>query len=116
MDLIKSIVASPTNEPTQSLKRKASQKTKDQPLLIPRSSPYSTDDKKHFSKYEKVLPGYELKELIDKGSMGKVYKAIHTETGKQVAIKYVKNAFDHTVLAMQIVREIQILRSLSEMK
>jgi len=47
--------------------------------------------------------------------MGRVFSAVHKDTGKRVAIKYIKNALEHSVLAMQLVREIQILRKLSEM-
>jgi len=101
MELIKQFAQSPKECVSAADKAK-----KEKPLSIPRSSPYSTSDKKQFEKYQKVLPGYEFRELIDKGSMGKVYKAVHTETGKPVAIKYIKNAFDHSVLAMQLVREI----------
>lgn len=55
---------------------------------------------------------YELTEVIGKGSYGVVCSAIDRETGKQVAIKKVQNAFDHASDATRILREVTLLRHL----
>uniref|UniRef100_A0A6U0CUJ7 mitogen-activated protein kinase n=2 Tax=Ostreococcus mediterraneus TaxID=1486918 RepID=A0A6U0CUJ7_9CHLO len=55
---------------------------------------------------------YELQEVIGKGSYGTVCAALDRETGKRVAIKKVKNAFEHASDATRILREVALLRSL----
>ena len=55
---------------------------------------------------------YELEEVIGKGSYGVVCAAIDRQTGNRVAIKKVKNAFDHASDATRILREVTLLRHL----
>ena len=55
---------------------------------------------------------YELEEVIGKGSYGVVCAARDRQTGKRVAIKKVKNAFDHASDATRILREVTLLRHL----
>jgi len=55
---------------------------------------------------------YQLEEVIGKGSYGVVCAAIDRQTGKRVAIKKVKNAFDHASDATRILREVTLLRHL----
>ena len=55
---------------------------------------------------------YELLEVIGKGSYGVVCAAIDRERGQKVAIKKVRNAFDHASDATRILREVTLLRHL----
>jgi len=55
---------------------------------------------------------YELQEVIGKGSYGTVCAALDRETGRRVAIKKVKNAFEHASDATRILREVALLRTL----
>jgi serine/threonine protein kinase len=55
---------------------------------------------------------YELEEVIGKGSYGVVCAARDRETGKRVAIKKVKNAFEHASDATRVLREVALLRHL----
>ena len=55
---------------------------------------------------------YQLEEVIGKGSYGVVCAAIDRQTGERVAIKKVKNAFDHASDATRILREVTLLRHL----
>ncbi len=50
------------------------------------------------------------------GSFGEVKKASHKKSGKQYAIKLVRNTFNDQYSARKIVREVGILRKLSKMK
>mmetsp|Transcript_40448 Transcript_40448/g.61700 ORF Transcript_40448/g.61700 Transcript_40448/m.61700 type:complete len:184 (+) Transcript_40448:104-655(+) len=88
----------PKGQPKQSLKPSKADKTSPSPL----------------QKASSVLPGYEFLELIDSGSLGKVYKAVKKSTGEVVAIKQIKDAFRNEEVAVQLVREVQILKKLTE--
>lgn len=59
-----------------------------------------------------VGPHYEVTKLIGQGSYGAVAKAIHGPTGKEVAIKQMKNIFDDEIDCKRILREISILRAM----
>ena len=59
---------------------------------------------------------YKIKALIGSGSFGQVVKAKHIRTGKTVAIKLIENAFQSTYEGIKIIREVQIMRHLTQMK
>ncbi|MBI2567183.1 MAG: protein kinase [Candidatus Schekmanbacteria bacterium] len=50
---------------------------------------------------------YELGELLGRGGMGSVYRAVDTETGEQVALKLVRDA--KAVMLQAVRREIRVL-------
>ena len=58
---------------------------------------------------------YELIKLIGVGSYGEVVHAKSRATGQEVAIKLIDGLFKHSYDSKKIVREIQILRQLSQM-
>jgi serine/threonine protein kinase len=56
------------------------------------------------------IPGYELQEELGGGSMGVVYRAVHTATAKSVAIKVISPRQSASEAAMQLfVREASLL-------
>ncbi|XP_022872619.1 mitogen-activated protein kinase 15-like isoform X2 [Olea europaea var. sylvestris] len=55
---------------------------------------------------------YKILEIIGKGSYGVVCSAIDTQTGEKVAIKKIKDIFEHSSDAIRILREIKLLRLL----
>jgi serine/threonine protein kinase len=62
-----------------------------------------------------VLRSYDILELSGQGSYGSVVKAVCRFTGDIVAIKLVKNFRNHSYSLIKIVREIQIMRALTQM-
>ena len=55
--------------------------------------------------------------FLGEGSFGQVIKAKHKTTGQIVAIKYIKDIFrNQSYEWCKVIREIQILRHLTEMK
>ncbi|KAL7593893.1 hypothetical protein Lser_V15G33735 [Lactuca serriola] len=56
---------------------------------------------------------YKLEKVIGKGSSGVVYSAYDTDIGEKVAIKKINNIFEHVSVAVNILREIKLLRLLS---
>ena len=63
-----------------------------------------------------VQPDFELLEICGEGSFGRVIKARHRSSKREVAIKQIGDAFDHQYSARKVLREIQILRKLTFMK
>lgn len=55
---------------------------------------------------------YQIQEVIGKGSYGVVCSAIDTHTGEKVAIKKIRDIFEHISDAARILREIKLLRLL----
>ncbi|OAY57280.1 mitogen-activated protein kinase 10 isoform X2 [Manihot esculenta] len=55
---------------------------------------------------------YKILEVIGKGSYGLVCSAIDTHTGEKVAIKKIRDIFEHISDAARILREIKLLRLL----
>jgi serine/threonine protein kinase len=55
---------------------------------------------------------YKIQEIIGRGSYGVVCSAIDQQTGEKVAIKKIKNIFEHLSDATRILREIKLLRLL----
>ena len=49
------------------------------------------------------------------GTFGEVMKAQDRQTGKIVAVKYIKDVFHHPYAFLKLMREIQILKALSQM-
>ena len=56
-----------------------------------------------------IEPAYKFVKLCGRGSQGLVFKAIHTKTNTQVAIKKVDNIFRHPGMARRYLRELQIM-------
>ena len=67
------------------------------------------------STWKYALVDYELIKLIGIGSYGEVVHAKSKATGKEVAIKLISGIFRHNYDSKKIIREIQILRQLSQM-
>lgn len=55
-------------------------------------------------------------EICGEGSFGRVVRARHRVTKKEMAIKQIGDAFDHQYSARKVLREIQILRKLTFMR
>lgn len=69
------------------------------------------DFKEFFTEYGEAHQ-YEIQEVVGKGSYGVVAAAIDTHTGEKVAIKKIKDVFEHSCEATRILREIKLLRLL----
>ena len=67
------------------------------------------------SEWKTVLDWYEIKEIVGAGSYGSVVKASCKFTGEIVAIKMVQNFTEHSYQLVKIIREIQIMKSLTKM-
>ena len=63
-----------------------------------------------------IKKNYKLLEELGKGSFGTVIKAKHRETGQKVAIKMIKEIDKSTYALRKLLREIIILRKLSEIE
>ena len=59
---------------------------------------------------------YKLLEIIGQGSFGQVMRARNRVTNEIVAIKYIKTSFNHLIECRNVLRELSLLRQLSEMK
>lgn len=68
-------------------------------------------DNEFFTEYGEALQ-YEIQEVVGKGSYGVVASAVDTHTGERVAIKKIKDVFEHVSDATRILREIKLLRLL----
>ena len=62
-----------------------------------------------------VQPQYKLMQIIKKGTYGTVVKAQCVQTSELVAIKYIQGAFKSLRQSKAVLREISILRQLSQM-
>lgn len=56
---------------------------------------------------------YELLSILGEGTYGKVIKARHRQSGQECAIKHIKDVFFNIYEAKKILREIHILRKLT---
>ena len=66
--------------------------------------------------WQSVQSQYTLLEKLGEGSFGQVYKAQSLQTGEIVAIKLVINFSNDAYRARQLLRELILLRKLTEMK
>lgn len=66
--------------------------------------------------WKTITQKYELLTYIGSGSFGQVIKAKSLETGEFVAIKQIKNIFRNHYECRKVIREISILRQLSDME
>ena len=66
--------------------------------------------------WNEIKKFYKLKKIIGRGGFGLVVKAVHLQSKKTFAIKHIDNIFKDDYSAKKIVREIQIMRKLSEFK
>ena len=64
--------------------------------------------------WKAALENYDLIDFIGEGSYGEVMEAKCKVTGEKVAIKYVKNIYENEYDCVKTLREIQIMRRLSE--
>ena len=60
------------------------------------------------SEWAILSPRYKFLEYKANGSFGTVYKARDTETGKLVAVKYMKDIFRHNYSAVRVFRELEV--------
>lgn len=74
-------------------------------------------DKERLSSQWKIIRDeYKLLDVIGEGTFGKVIKARHRQTSRQVAIKFIEADFTSINTLRNIIRELQILRQFSMMK
>ncbi|KAJ4797631.1 Mitogen-activated protein kinase [Rhynchospora pubera] len=71
----------------------------------------SSPEREFFSGYTDTNR-YRIQEVVGKGSYGVVCSATDTQTGEKVAIKKIRDIFEHTSDAARILREIKLLRML----
>ena len=67
-------------------------------------------------RWQEVKKHYSFKEYLGVGSFGTVLKATHRETKQTVAIKCIENFSESSYLSRQVLREIILLRKLSQIK
>lgn len=77
---------------------------------------YKMQQVKLGSVWKTIVSRYELSTYIGAGSFGQVIKARCMRTGKMVAIKQISNIFRNSYETRKVIREISILRQLSEME
>ena len=65
-------------------------------------------------KWNSVTDKYTIKGLLGSGSYGTVVEAIHKDSGETVAIKLITKINKTSYTARKVLREITILRKLSE--
>ena len=63
--------------------------------------------------WNSVTATYKIKKLLGEGSYGQVVLGKDRKTRKKVAIKYIKDYDQHEYDCVKILREIQILKELS---
>ena len=62
-----------------------------------------------------VKKKYKLLSDLGQGTYGKVLLAKHRDTKQHVAIKFIKTDFKNSIMCRDLIREISILRQLSEL-
>ncbi|KAF7141979.1 hypothetical protein RHSIM_Rhsim06G0116200 [Rhododendron simsii] len=80
-------------------------------LVFENSKRRNSSEMDFFSEYGDANR-YQIQEVIGKGSYGVVCSAIDTHTGEKVAIKKIRDIFEHISDAARILREIKLLRLL----
>lgn len=68
------------------------------------------------NEWEYVRKDYKIKEHLGTGTYGAVYKVKHRESKKEFAAKYIKDFINNDTVARYMVREIIILRKLTNMQ
>ena len=63
--------------------------------------------------WKQLKNDYKLKEVIGVGGYGQVVRAVHKQSKRVVAIKFMDKIFENDYRAKQLIREIQIMRKLS---
>ena len=76
----------------------------------------NTQNQEDLSNWDNLKHRYNLIELMGQGSFGTVMKAQDLFTGQLVAIKYLNKIFDSTYHARSALREIILLRKLTEIE
>ena len=64
--------------------------------------------------WKQVEPEYKVLEQAQKGGNGEVRLAVHVKSGQKVAIKHIDKAFSDSYTARTALREIKILRKLTQ--
>ncbi|MHB1948835.1 MAG: protein kinase domain-containing protein [Gammaproteobacteria bacterium] len=88
-------------------------------MITSRTSP--TESKTTSAVESKITPeeladfpeGFDSKLRLGRGSYGEVHQYVHRRTGIPVAVKRVKNLFEHAKESVRTLRELQILNSLN---
>ena len=73
-------------------------------------------DKKIPKVWNHVKKDYKLQKKLGSGSYGQVIRAVHLPSQRTVAIKLIENIFKDDYEAKKMIREIQIMRKLSQFK
>lgn len=73
-------------------------------------------DHRLYWKDPQISDKYKLQKLLGQGSFGTVYRAKNRQTGKKVAIKLITDISLSVYSMRKLVREVIILRKLSEME
>lgn len=71
---------------------------------------------KAFAELESALGDYKILNKRGEGTYGYVIKAIHKKSNAKVALKIITIVDNNPMLLQSVLREIQIMRQLSEMK
>lgn len=66
--------------------------------------------------WQEIKQDYEILKLLGTGAFGQVIKAKHKITNQIVSIKLIKECFENTHRIRMLLRELMILRKLSEME
>jgi serine/threonine protein kinase len=77
-----------------------------------RDRPISMED----TIWNELKDDYTIKDVIGKGAFGTVVKAVSLKTGQTVAIKLMTNIQKDAYILRKVLRELIILRKLSEIK
>jgi serine/threonine protein kinase len=66
--------------------------------------------------WQDLKDDYKMVSIIGKGTFGTVVKAFHRKTKAVVAIKYIDGISKNSYATRKVLREVKIMRKLSEIK
>ena len=66
------------------------------------------------SAWEIPITYYDLEEVVGEGSYGQVIKGVCKKTHRDVAIKFIQNVCESEYDCVKVIREVQLMRRLSE--
>lgn len=64
--------------------------------------------------WNELKDDYKMVKILGKGTFGTVVKAVHRQTKTVVAIKYIDGISKNSYSARKVLREVKIMRKLSE--